>query len=336
MAITKYGDISPRTAAYAAAEMLKRAQPYLVLQQFAQTKPIPANATQTVKFRRYEALALATTPIVEGVTPTGKTLTHIDVPTSLSQFGDFITLTDVIKDTHEDAIFKETQMLIGEQAAQTVETLLFNVLKAGTSVVYANGELRTDVNTVVDLGDIRTATRTLKRQNARYLTKRMGSTAAFNSESIAPGFIGFIHPDIEPALRNIAGYKDVVDYGSMTPFEFEVGAIEDVRFIRSTVFENWADSGDAVAGLNVESTTGTNADVYPIIIISADAFATVPLKGNNAITPMVLNPGIPREGDPMGQRGYVSWKTYWAGLILNQNWMVRIETAAPNQAGLAV
>ena len=34
MAMTVYGDISPRTAAFAAVELLKRAMPYLCLEKF--------------------------------------------------------------------------------------------------------------------------------------------------------------------------------------------------------------------------------------------------------------------------------------------------------------
>ena len=33
-----------------------------------------------------------------------------------------------------------------------------------------------------------------------------------------------------------------------------------------------------------------------------DAFATVPFKGKHAVAPMVLNPNVPRGGDPLGQR----------------------------------
>jgi N4-gp56 family major capsid protein len=41
----------------------------------------------------------------------------------------------------------------------------------------------------------------------------------------------------------------------------------------------------------------------------------------------VLNPGTPSKSDPMGQRGYVSWKAYFTAVILNQNWMARLEVA---------
>jgi N4-gp56 family major capsid protein len=330
MPLTTYGDISPRTAAYAAAEMLKRAQPYLVLQQFGQVKPIPANSSTTIKFRRYEALGLATTALTEGVTPQGSSLTTTDVQATLQQYGDFITLTDVIKDTHEDPVFKEAQGVTGEQAAQTVEAVLFGILKAGTNVFYSNGTARSAVNTAFTLNDQRKVTRGFKRQNARYRTTKLSSTVNFNTENVAPSYIAVIHPDLETTIRGFAGFKDVIDYGSMTPYEFEIGAVEDVRYIRSTVisaFTDLADVGGAVGAMIPHPENAAAALVYPILFFASDAFAVTPLKGKNAIRPMVLNPDTPREGDPIGQRGYVGWKTWFTACILNQLWMARFETA---------
>ena len=52
-AITTYGDVSPAIAAYAVVRLLERAMPYLHLEKFGQTYPIPTNSTLTAKFRRY-------------------------------------------------------------------------------------------------------------------------------------------------------------------------------------------------------------------------------------------------------------------------------------------
>lgn len=328
--ITKYGDISPRTAAYASAEMLKRAQPYLGLQQFGQVKPIPANSTQTVKFRRYTALPLATTALTEGVTPNGTQLASEDVEINLAQYGDFVTLTDVIADTHEDPVFREAQTLIGEQAAQTIETLLYNVLKGGTTDYLAGGvATRNLIATTVTENDLRACIRHLKRQNTMFITQKISSSTSFNTEAVPPSFIAFVHPDLEPALRALQGFKDVVDYGSTTPYQFEIGSFECIRFIQSTVITPFAAAGAAVGATGMESAGGANIDVYPMLIFGKDAFAITPLKGKNALTPMVLNPGTPREGDPLGQRGYIGWKTWFAAGILNDDWMIRYECAAP-------
>jgi N4-gp56 family major capsid protein len=87
MAVTVYGDITPRTAAYVVVDLLKRAMPYLCLEKFGQAKSLPANNTQTMKFRRYNALALATTALTEGVTPAGKKMTATDVTGYIYQYG---------------------------------------------------------------------------------------------------------------------------------------------------------------------------------------------------------------------------------------------------------
>jgi N4-gp56 family major capsid protein len=87
MAITVYGDITPRTAAFVAVDLLKRAMPYLCLEKFGQAKSLPANHTQAMKFRRYNALGLRTTPLTEGVTPSSDKLTASDITATLYQYG---------------------------------------------------------------------------------------------------------------------------------------------------------------------------------------------------------------------------------------------------------
>ena len=77
----------------------------------------------------------------------------------------------------------------------------------------------------------------------------------------------------------------------------------------------------------MRSTTGVNADVYPILYLGRDAYGIVSLKGDQAITPMVVNPK-PAAGDPLGQRGTVAWKTMTAITILNDSFMSRLEVAA--------
>ena len=49
----KYGDISPRTAAFVVRDLLKRGMPWLIFEKFGQSKPLPINSTKTIQFRRY-------------------------------------------------------------------------------------------------------------------------------------------------------------------------------------------------------------------------------------------------------------------------------------------
>lgn len=139
MPTTVYGDISPRTAAYASKELLERANPLLVLERFGQAKPLPEKSSKTIKFRRYNSLDPTPNPLTEGVTPSGKKMTATDVSASVVQYGDFIEISDVVQDTHEDPVLKEGMAVCGEQAANMLELVRFGILKAGTNVYRAGG-----------------------------------------------------------------------------------------------------------------------------------------------------------------------------------------------------
>lgn len=322
-----YGDISPRTAAHAVAKMLTRGVPYLVLEKFGQVYVMPNKSTKVAKFRRYNALALATTPLVEGVTPAGSKVTVTDVTATLEQYGDFVPFSDVIEDTHEDPFLQQVSDVLGEQAAQTMETIRWNIIKAGTNVFYANGSQRTDVNTPITLALQRKCTRALKRQNAAYITSVVASTPQFRTEPVEAAYIGLVHPDVENDIRNISGFIPTKQYGSTTPWANEIGAVEDVRYLRSTIFTAFADGGGAKGSMI--STTGTSADVYPVLYVAKDAYGLVPLKGKDSMSIMVVNPK-PAAGDPLGQRGTAGWKTMHTAVILNDLWLVRAEVAATN------
>jgi len=342
--VTSYGDISPAVAAYSVVRMLKRAMPYLHLEKFGQVYPLPTNSTQTAKFRRYFLsgaggaagtttpgsnfyIPVATTPLIEGVTPAGSKLANQDYTVTLAQYGDYITITDVVMDTHTDPVLQSATDILGEQAALTVETLRFNVLKAGTNVFYGNSVGgRSSVVTAISLADQRRVTTALNRQNAKKISQVVASTADFNTKSVEAAYMAVCHPDLETDIRLMAGFKPVADYGPhTTPFEGEIGSVEQVRYLQSTVIAPWADAGGA-KGL-MRSTTGTSADVYPVLIFARDAFGIVPLKGKSSMTPMVVNPK-PSAGDPLAQRGTVGWKLWTATVILQEAFMARLEVAA--------
>jgi len=326
MAMTSYGDITPRTAAYVVVELLKRAMPYLCLEKFGQAKTLPANKSQSMKFRRYNSLGLRLTPLTEGVTPTSEKLTASDLTANLYQFGGLVEITDIIVDTHEDPVLKEAVAVSGEQAAKTVETLRYNVLKACTNVFYANSvAARTSVVSVISRTDQRKIVRALERQEAQFITSIVKSTPSFNTESVLPGFVGVTHVDMTSDIRGMTGFTSVADYGSMPKWETEIGACEDVRYLKSTIFSPYEDAGSTVTTGKL-TTAGNRCDVYPVMYFGRDAFGIIALKGKFAITPIVINP-VPSKSDPLGQRGSVSWKTMQGTVILNDAWMAVSENA---------
>lgn len=343
--MVNYGDITPALAAWATVRMLKRALPLLVFEKFGQTYPLPTNSTQTAKFRRYFLSGatgaagsgsgnfytpLALTPLVEGVTPEGRSLANQDYTVTLAQYGDWVGLTDVVNDTHPDNILAEATDLLGENAAETVETLRYNVLKAGTNVFYANSVAgRATVATAISLADQRRVTTALNRQNAKKITSVVASSADYNTKSVEAGYVAVVHPDLETDIRGMSGFKPVADYGPHTsPWEGEIVSVEQVRYVATTVAKPFEAGGVVVASApTLRSNGGVNIDVYPVLYFARDAFGIVPLKGKSAMTPMVVNPK-PAAGDPLGQRGSVGWKLWTATVILQEAFMVRLEVGA--------
>jgi N4-gp56 family major capsid protein len=320
-----YGDISPRTAAYAVAPLLKRGHADLLLEKFGQVFVLPTKSSVVAKFRRYEALSLATTALVEGVTPSGQKPTITDVTCTLAEYGDFIPFTGFILDTHEDPLLKEYGALCMQQAGETVETIRYNVLKAGTNVGYANGTVRTDVNTVITLAGQRKATAALIRQRGKFIKEIVSSNPNFRTEPIEAAFVALVHSDVENDIRGMTGFIPVKQYGSASPWVNEIGSVENVRYVRSILFTPFADGGGAKGAM--KSTSATSADVYPVLYLAQDAYGIVPLKGTNAMSLIVHNPGSSGTADPLNQRGTVGWKTAQTSAILNDLWVYRLEVA---------
>lgn len=266
--------------------------------------------------------------MVEGVTPPSQKLTYTDITATLEQLGNVVGISDVIADTHEDPVFQEAQTVIGEQAAMTVETYRFNHLKAGSNVFYANSvTLQSGIVTAITRADQRQVVRSLERQDAGHITSIVRSTPSFNTENVLPCYVALCHVDLKSDVRSMSGFIDAKDYGQVTPFESEIGAVEDVRYLHSTIFQPYPDAGGSKGAMI--STSGTLADVYPVLFIAKDSYGLVALKGKYAITPMVINP-VPSKSDPLGQRGSVSWKTMQTAVILNDAWFVVYQCACTN------
>ena len=329
-----YGDISPRTAAFAAKRLLERGQYLMVTERFGQVDPQGKNKTKTRKWRRYESLPRATSPLAEGVPPAGQKLTYTDIEVTLEQYGDMVELTDVIMDTHEDDVLKQSMDLCGEQAAETVEVLRINVLKAGTNVFYANGAAtRIALASAPLRGDLRRIVRAFKRNKAREISQIISASAKISTEAVAPAFFALGHTDLDSDIRSMSGFVPVEKYSdSSKAMEGEIGKVEGVRFILTPLFEPWAAAATTASTQTTYLTNGASgtgsADVYPLIVVARDAYGIVPLQGKNAVTPMVLNPGTPSKSDPLGQVGYVSWKSWQASVILNELWIARLECLA--------
>ena len=328
--MTRYADagISPRTNVYAAKKMLESADPVRVLDLAADVKPLPRKKTETIKFRRPITLAPVTTPLVEGVTPDITPFGYEDVEGTLRQYGQVLQVTDKIEDLHEDPVLMDMSTQVGKNVGRTNEQLMWGVLRAGTNVFYSAGSGRSDVNAAVGLNMQRNVCMALEAQYSEPLTQVLKGSVLINTTPVEAGYLAFCHTHLTHDIRSMDGFVPVAEYGTMKKMHpRELGAVEDVRYIRSPDLPPFYAQGHGT-NTGFRAKDGGNIDVYPILYVGAHAYGTVPLRGEGAIEPIIVPVNMASKSDPINQRGYVGSKWWFLTLILNQMWMARLEVAA--------
>jgi len=347
MAIQNYGTSASRNLIRAAQGMLEHAQPITVLGDFGTQREMPQNSTDTLVFRRtlpFGATAAGTTienssryvgtpditasnfVLAEGVTPNSNTISFQDVTVQLQQYGVLFKYSSKTEQLYEDDIPGEMVKLTGETLAEVMELVRYGVLKAGSTVIYANGTTRVGIASSISLNALRKAARTLESNRAKRITSRIAPSVNFETSPIQAAYIVIVHTDMVSDVRNLPGFVKVEEYGSFKPVhDREFGSVEDFRFISSPLMAPFLAAGAAVGSTGLLSVGAANVDVYPSIVLAADAWGQVALKGMKAISPTVLKPSNVNHANPLGMFGYVGANTWFAAVRLNEAWMARIE-----------
>ena len=223
--------LSQQMKTYYSHYLIDNAEPALVYDRFAQKVNIPAGNGKSIQFRKYNPLPTLTEEIKEGVTPMGQKIDMSTVNATVSQFGGYIELSDLLLMTAIDNNLVMATKLLGAQAGRTLDAITREVVCGGTNVQYGEGQVSArhlvaanqenpEDNCYLTVNAIRRAVRFLKNQNA---------------EKINGSYIAIIHPDCAYDLMSDPNWKFPNQYA--TPeniFEGEIGKIEGVRFIEST------------------------------------------------------------------------------------------------------
>src|SRR3989304_4481791 len=307
--------------------LLERALPYMNHDLFGQIRPLPQGNSKVAKFRRYESLGTATTPLTEGVPPSSTDPTKTDVTATISTYGAFIEYSDDVELTNPDPLLTEFNELLGEQSGETLDVLRRDVLVGGTGVSYTNGSTRAGLNSTLSLAVLRTVLRTFERADTRYITRILSGSPNVGSDAVPMSFAVLIHPDVALDARQLSGFVGIEDYGQGRPIhESEIGAIPSVRmrFLISSNAKKYAGAGQ---GSTTLVNTSSVADVYSSLVFGMNAFGIVPLRGA-ALTTHLKARGTGGTSDPLDQVGTTGWKAKTTTGILNDNFMIRVEHCA--------
>ncbi len=307
--VTTDTSLSVEMKTYYSDYLIDNAKPNLVHDQFGQKHPIPQNGGKTIEFRKFIPFSKATSPLVEGVTPDGGSLSVTRLTAEIKQYGYYVTISDILKLTAVDNTLVETTKLLGAQAGVTMDTVTREVINGGTSVMYSGGveareELTADCKLTVD--DIYKAARFLKTQNA---------------PKINGSYVAIIHPDVAYDLMRNEEWIDVHKYSATSEiFEGEIGKIAGVRFVETTEAKIFGSSGAELR------------DVYSTLVLGANAYGVTEVTGGG-LQHIVKQLGSAGTADPLNQRATAGWKAIKTAERLVEAYMIRIESASSFESG---
>lgn len=289
--------------------LLDNAKPNLVHDQFGQKRPIPKGKGKTIEFRRYKTLPKALTPLTEGVTPDPNSMTVTTKTATVKQYGDWISLSDVLLLTAIDNNLAEAVALLGDQAGRTLDTITREVINAGTNVLYAP-KGNTAVTAREDIDGTSLVTLQLVMKAAAILK-------GANATPFDRDFVAVVHPYVAYDLMMDPKWEEWNKYTTAEKmFDGELGRIGRVRFVESTEAKIWE-----------KAAAGGTISVYSTLVIGKNAYGVTDIEGGGLQT-IVKQKGSAGTADPLDQRASAGWKALKTAEILSDEFMVRIESSS--------
>src|SRR6185437_16203387 len=278
-------------------DILKHAKPFECLGKAGRQVKYDKNMSDTYVARRWLPYgATATNPNIffqngtgdrgnayvqahltaEGVTPNPDSIAPVDITEIVYQYSCLYGFTDKTYNLYEDDVPEQMKMQIGERVALVNEMISYGKLKATTNQYYGGaGTSRATTNGPVTLTLQSAFVRGLKANHAMPVTRLLSAAAKYDTSAVAPGYFVYAHTDLERQIRDLPNFTPAEKYASGTPEPGEIGKCEQCRYILSPDLPSFQDAGAAVATWQGAgsgySTSGTNLDVYSMIVMGADA-----------------------------------------------------------------
>jgi N4-gp56 family major capsid protein len=312
--ITTTSEVDAAVQVYYDRALLELEKEKLVHMVGADTKNRPfknPNGGTTIKFRRYDKLPTAMTPITEGVTPNGKQLSKNDLLMTMQQYGDFVSITDVVDLTVEDPTLNVASQLLSDQMNRTYDQLLRDVLISTASVTTATSG--SPIATQINKADIDSVVQKILRKNGMFFTPQINASTGVGTAPIRASFWAIMNTDMIPDLETVEGFRAVNEYSSGTGvMPAEWGATGNVRWLQST-------EADDASGVS----TGATGDDYGLLIFGQHAYASINPGGGNASN-ILKGFGSSGTNDPLNQRATSGWKGWEASGILSDSWIQKL------------
>lgn len=302
MAKTTTATLPQPIATYYDQLFLMRSEENFVYKPLGRKGRIPKHEGKTVVWTRFTNPTAKTTALTEGTDPTPTGLSATTVSATVTQYGNYEQVTDLLELTAIDGTIEEIMEVLAYEAAKTIDTVVRNVVNAGGLVQYASGVASQNslVSTnVVQVADIRKAVRKLSTMGAK--------------PHSGGDYVAIAHPDVIYDLQGDTNWVNAHTYtekGISGIFSGETGRMYRTRWIETANQSILTNSGSA----------GT--EVYQTMIIGKDFFGVSDLQD---LKTYVHSPSLL---SPLELYSDIGWKASFATAVLNDSFAIRLESGA--------
>lgn len=315
MAAITLGSLSDLEKVSYVREGLPVAKPKLIYSQYAVKDRVAKREGKTRQWFRFAKVGITSgsdfsgsatyvknstgaAPTWTPATPTDTTVTaQVDF-----LFGKGHEWNDGVEYTSFADLPKELRLLNTLHAAEAIDTEVRDVVAAGTNVYYANGRatrpniLSTDT---IDMNDIFAAVTTLRNADAPEI---QGMYSALCSANV-----------IEQLMKDTA-FQSAIQFQKPYLFTGTIAELYGVRFTFSSRAATTSNGGSASQIATIDQTIITGDNAYGKTAWMLDDYDIV-----------YTAPG--GWGDEWSNRHALTWKYNFKSVILNQNWLIRVESA---------
>ncbi len=318
-------------ASYFSQKIIARLEPNTPLIEFAVKDDLPLRTGKTATFNGWQTLGAASVTLGEGTVNSLPALSSRRVVATIAGYGRGVKLTDlfqmtsffdavngamdVLTDSARKTVEKMCQMGIYKNSiANNSKTLVLSALMSSmASAMCAATGTNNNSNQLMqfpavfgtsclNLSTINKTTHSTSSELSVFsVRKTVTKLRGLDAQPFADGFyVGYAHPNALHSLRKDPTWVqwNIYQNSTETMYKGEVGKVENVRFINSTLAVRFAVVAHSICG---------------VFIFGQGAFGFTSLDG---MVKMAVKRG-PDSGDPFDQFSPITYKIYGAAVALN-------------------
>ena len=298
-------DMSPTMKTYFDTALLVNAREQHIFEQFTKKTPIKGNKAEWRKFNTFGNADQLT----EGVIPTGKDFGMTKLVATVNQFGMYTTISDRLEAESYDDVMLGASEEMGASMGNPQDALTRDIFAPGTAVMYG------------EKGGTAAASRAAITADHKLTCSLILKAKTWLVKHKAPKIDGLytviIHPSVAEDLIRDEEWKEFHKYNDTDAWKKGyLGEIYGCRIIESN-------------NAKIEKDGAGDVSVYHCYVFGAGAVGTVQPNGEDFRMIVKSSSEI---GGPLEQYGTIGFKGCFAGKILYEDRLVRLEVGSSYSA----